>query len=173
MLDGLIVIDWDGNILFANKAVYRIVGLKPRRSPRGLNIVQFLHPEDLQKALEIQMLVKAGKAGSLNQYRIITHKQDQKWIEAIGQRVSFGGQDASLVTFRDITERKRMEELLQLSEKKFSEAFLSSPDSMVISDPATGRIIDANKAIEKWSGYKRNELIGKTTLDINLWTNQQ
>ncbi len=42
----------------------------------------------------------------------------------------------------------------------------------MISDPATGRIIDANKAIEKWSGYKRNELIGKTTLDIKLWANQ-
>ena len=62
-----------------------------------------------------------------------------------------------------------MEERLQLSEKKFSEAFLSSPESMVISDPATGRIIDANKASEKWSGYEHDELIGKTTLDINMW----
>ncbi len=172
MLDGLVVIDWDGNILFANKAAYRIVGFKPRRSPKGLNMAQFLYPEDLQKALEIQLLVKAGKTGPRIQYRIITHKHDQLWIEAIGRRVSFGGQDANLVSLRDITERKRMDERLQLSEKLFSEAFRSSPDSMVISDPATGRIIDANKAIEKWSGYKRGELIGKTTLEINMWANQ-
>ena len=85
MLDGLVVIDRDGNILFANKAAYRIVGLKPRKSPKGFNIAQFLHPEDRQKALEVLMLTKAGEAGSLYQYRIITHKRDQKWIEAIGR----------------------------------------------------------------------------------------
>ena len=164
MLDGLVVIDWDGNILFANKAVYQIVGLKPRRSPRNFNMAQFLHPEDLQKALEIHMLAKAGKAGSLTQYRIITHKHDQKWIEAIGRHVSFGGQDASLVTLRDITEQKKAEKALKESEERFRVIHEASFGGIGIHDK--GIILDCNHGLADITGYSMDELIGMNGLDL-------
>ncbi|MGD0210214.1 MAG: PAS domain S-box protein [Desulfomonilia bacterium] len=173
ILDGLVVMDWDGNFLFANKAAYRIIGIRPRKTPQGLNMTQFLHPDDLQRAIKNNMLTKAGNGGFIADYRIITPKGEHKWVEATGQRITFKGKDANLTTFRDITVHKRTDEQLRLSEKKFFSAFHSSPDSIVISKPQTGMIIDANKAFETWSGFERKDLIGKTSLDLDIWPDPQ
>ncbi len=169
MLDGLVVIDWGGNILFANKAVYRIAGMRPRKDPKGLTMAQFLHPEDLERAMENHMLVKEGKAGVFAQYRVVSKQKEPRWIETIGQKVLFNGQEADLVTIRDITDRKRIEVQLQLSEKKFFTAFHDNPDPVMISVSATGVIIDTNRAFETWSGYRRDELVGKTANEMGIW----
>ncbi len=70
---------------------------------------------------------------------------------------------------RDITERKRTEERLQASEKKFFTMFHSSPVPIVLSQPDDGMIIDCNVSSERWSGYSREELIGHTTFDLGFW----
>ena len=84
MLDGLVVVDWDGNFLFANKAAYRIIGIRPRKTPQGLNMAQFLHPHDLERAIKNNMLTKAGNGGFIADYRIITPKGEHRCIEATG-----------------------------------------------------------------------------------------
>ncbi|MGA2159158.1 MAG: PAS domain S-box protein [Dehalococcoidia bacterium] len=71
----------------------------------------------------------------------------------------------------DITERIRVDRQLQQSENKFSAAFMSSPEPMVISEIESGEIIEANPAMAKWVGYRREELIGKTTFDLEIWVN--
>ncbi len=171
MPDGLVVVDWDGNFLFANKAAYRIIGIRPRKTPQGLNMAQFLHPHDLERAIKNNMLTKAGNGGFIAEYRIITPKGEHRCIEATGQRITFKGNDAILATFRDITAHKRSDEQLNLSEKKFSAAFHSSPDYIAISELKSGRIIDVNKGFETWSGYSRDELIGHTTIELDMWAN--
>jgi PAS domain S-box-containing protein len=173
ILDGLVVMDWDGNFLFINKAAYRIIGIRPRKTPQGLSMAQFLHPDDLERAMKNNMLTKAGKGGFIADYRIITPKGEHRCIEATGGRIPFKGNDAILATFRDITAHKRFDEQLKLSEKKFCSAFHASPDSIVISQPTTGRIIDANRAFEAWSGFERKDLVGKTTLDLGIWPDLQ
>ena len=173
MPDGLVVMDWDGNFLFANKVAYRIIGLRPRKTPQGLNIEQFLHPDELQQSKENNMLIKAGKGGFIADYRIITPKGDHRYVEVTAAHIPFKDSDAILATFRDITAHKRFDEQLKLSEKKFCSAFHASPYSIVISEPATGRIIDANKAFEAWSGFERKALVGKTTLDLDMWPDLQ
>ncbi|HVN72495.1 MAG TPA: PAS domain S-box protein, partial [Desulfomonilia bacterium] len=169
MLEGLIVVDWEGNILFANAAAYRFAGLRPRKTTKGLNMYQFLRPDDFKRAFQEQMLARSGKGGFLTQYKIITPRKREKWLEARSQRVSFRGQDVNLVTFRDITGYKNAEERLQLSEKKFSAAFHSCPDPIAITEPRSDLIIDVNKAFETWSGYSRHELVGHSASELKLW----
>jgi PAS domain S-box-containing protein len=65
----------------------------------------------------------------------------------------------------DITERKRAEEALVLSEEKFSKAFLSSPDSIAISTIKDGRYVEINESLLRTTGYTREELIGHTAID--------
>ena len=66
---------------------------------------------------------------------------------------------------RDITERKRTQEELQVSEGRYRALFEHAPDGIVIADSAS-TYIDANASICRMLGYSREELIGKSAADI-------
>jgi len=63
---------------------------------------------------------------------------------------------------RDITERKKVEKSLHLSEEKFNKAFQLSPAGIVISSLVTGNYLDVNESFLKIVGYNRDEVIGKS-----------
>ena len=70
----------------------------------------------------------------------------------------------------DITERKRAEEALRLSEQKFAKVFRYVPSLLVVSSTLQeGRMIEVNKAFEKAFKYTREEAIGRSALELNLW----
>ncbi len=60
---------------------------------------------------------------------------------------------------------------LKESEERFSRIFGASPDPIVISRASDGSILDANPAFEAVTGYVRDDILGKTTLDLSLWRN--
>ncbi|MEK6589170.1 MAG: PAS domain S-box protein, partial [Nitrospinota bacterium] len=74
---------------------------------------------------------------------------------------------------RDITERKRIEESLRSSEEKFSRVFHSSPDPNAITTLSEGRILEINKSFERIFGYSREEVIGRTSTELNIWINPE
>jgi len=69
--------------------------------------------------------------------------------------------------FKDITERKQAEEELKNSEERLKILFDYAPDACYISD-LKGNFVDGNKAAERLVGYKKEELIGKSFLKLNL-----
>ncbi len=77
----------------------------------------------------------------------------------------------SLSSGQDITDHKRAELKLKESEEKFSKAFHSSPTLMAITRMADGLIIDVNDVFIQTLGYNREELIGRTTTQLDLWVN--
>jgi PAS domain S-box-containing protein len=72
----------------------------------------------------------------------------------------------------NVTDHRRAEELISFSEKKFQAAFDSSPDPMCIITPSNRKIIDANTSFVAWSGYSKEEIIGRTTAELNVWVNK-
>ncbi|HNX39718.1 MAG TPA: PAS domain S-box protein [Methanothrix sp.] len=75
----------------------------------------------------------------------------------------------SFAMFTDITRRKQAEKSLAASERKFAAAFQIGPDPVAITDAVSGVIIDANKSFERWSGFCREDLIGKDVNDLRIW----
>lgn len=71
---------------------------------------------------------------------------------------------------RDITERKRAEEALRLSEERFSKAFFVSPAGITITRIADGKFIDVNDAFLKMFEFNRDEVIGHSSTELNMWT---
>ncbi len=70
----------------------------------------------------------------------------------------------------DITERKQAEVILRESEERFSKVFHSSPIAIAISTLAEGRMIDFNEAFMRMLDFNsKDELIGKTSAELNLW----
>lgn len=65
--------------------------------------------------------------------------------------------------------RKTEEEVLSDSENKFSKIFLNSPDAITITKASDGTFIEVNENFCNLSGYKRDEVIGRTTIQLGLW----
>ncbi len=74
---------------------------------------------------------------------------------------------------RDIAERQQVEETLRLSEEKYSKAFHSSPDAVLITRLVDGRIIEVNEGFSRITGYSREEALASSTLALNLWASLQ
>jgi two-component system cell cycle sensor histidine kinase/response regulator CckA len=66
-------------------------------------------------------------------------------------------------------EIRRTEEALRFSEEKFTKAFRASPDAITITTVDEGRYIEVNDSFLRLSGYTREEVIGHTSLELNLW----
>lgn len=67
---------------------------------------------------------------------------------------------------RDITEKKKMEEHLALSEKTYRGIINSISEAVYVQD-ADGTFLDVNKACEKYYGYPREYFIGKKPKDLS------
>ena len=65
---------------------------------------------------------------------------------------------------------KTLEELRE-SEGKFSKAFRSSPNGIAITELATGRYIDVNDSFCQIWGYAKEEMLGRTSLELGVFEN--
>jgi PAS domain S-box-containing protein len=70
---------------------------------------------------------------------------------------------------QDITERKQAEEALRKSEEKFAKAFRSSPIAVSVTRLSDGRIVEVNEAMLKLLHFRRDEVMGRTTLELSIW----
>jgi len=83
------------------------------------------------------------------------------------KRVS-GKERIILLAIEDITERKRMETLLEESEERYRRIFETATDGIVLLEKHEGTITHANPAAEKMLGYPIKECLGKKLQDIGV-----
>jgi len=72
-----------------------------------------------------------------------------------------------------LKELKKTANSLQASEDKFSKAFFTSSDSISITSIDPGVFIELNKGFENIFGYKREEILGTSILDLGIWKNPE
>lgn len=103
--------------------------------------------------------------------RFVTPSGDLMWFHGMAtptrheKYVAFDG------ILLDTTVRKETEEKSRLSEEKFSKVFLSTPDGIAITRLRDGQIIDVNPGFEEILGWKKAEILGRTSLEIGFWAN--
>ncbi|MFC5695086.1 PAS domain S-box protein [Pseudomonas sp. GCM10022186] len=76
-------------------------------------------------------------------------------------------------TFRDITARQQAEAALKASQEKFAKAFHSSPDAITITERDTGRYIEVNEGFCRLTGYRAEEVLGRTAGEMKIWARPQ
>ncbi len=132
--------------------------------------LQELLPSDVAAISQVA-IAKTLDSGSLQtcEYQLPT----PLGVRDYEARLVVSGTDEVLAIVRDITDRKQGEIALQNLAQKFAKAFSCSPDSITISTLKEGRFIEVNDSFVKLSGYERDEAIGKTSFELNLWVHDR
>lgn len=82
------------------------------------------------------------------------------------------GQIGGIILFSEvITERKKAEVALGLSEEKFATTFRNCPEAIVLTSEPSGQFVEVNESFLGLSGYSLGEVIGRTALDLGFWVN--
>jgi PAS domain S-box-containing protein len=74
---------------------------------------------------------------------------------------------------KEIHERSMVEVELRASEEKFRKVFQASPVAIIISSLVDGRVIEANDAYWKLTGFDPQKTVGRTALELGLWNNEE
>jgi PAS domain S-box-containing protein len=162
--------DQNGQTSFISSNVEQVYGYTPEEILKAGDSLWFgrIHSED-------RASVKAAYAALIKreepfdiEYRIQRRDGDWIWLHDRASR-SYEVDGTLRVdgVFSDITARKKAEEELKNSEERLRILFEYAPDGYYLSD-LKGNFIDGNKAAEEIIGYKRDELIGKSFIKLNL-----
>jgi len=85
------------------------------------------------------------------------------------RRIVLDGEPCLTYAWRDSSNERRIARRIAASEERFSKAFYAVPDAIVIGRLEDGRIVEANLGFEKLTGYRAEEALGKTTLDLGMY----
>ncbi len=103
-------------------------------------------------------------------------RKDGTIIEVLvrGTNIDPTNPDAGVAfTAMDITERNRALRALSESEERFRTAFRTSPDSININRLTDGVYVDINEGFTQEMGYTREEVIGRSSLELDIWVDPE
>jgi PAS domain S-box-containing protein len=166
-LDLLITITAEGKLSYANKRLEDALGYKLNDIKDKYFIdffPQYLHDYMRNKWIEVQV-----KTGIVYETQII--KADGSAIDCLVSHSQLKGLNEYLAIVKDITERKRAEELIRSSEIRYRRLFEASKDGILILDATTMIIEDVNPYLSEILGYSIVEFIGKKINDIKIFDN--
>lgn len=128
-----------------------------------------IHPGDLTRTEAYCHRETRAKRDHSVDYRVITADGRCLWVRDIVSLIEHGHEPVLRGLMIDISEAKRTEEALQLSEQKFASVFQQCPDILVIARFSDGCLLEVNKAFEDQIGLSAAQVLGKTATELNIW----
>ena len=162
--EGMFVVDAETlKVVFGNRRASMMFGFDPElQDGIGANILDLVHPEDREIAIKgfVEDLPKLERR---KRYEVRARTKDGReiLISVLGTRIEFRGKVAVLLSAKDITERKKAEEALRLSERDYKVLFESTLDGLIVLEAETMKIVLANETAARISGVSSaDNLIG-------------
>ncbi len=171
-MDGIITVDADQRIIVFNaaaEAIFRCSSADALGQPLDRFIPERFrgtHADHIRRFGQTGVTNRA--MGKLNSLSALRADGSEFPIEASISQITVNDQPLYTVILRDITERKRVEDALLKSEERFSKAFRVSPAALSISRLADGLFVDINDSFLRMYGYTREEVIGRTSTDLQM-----
>jgi len=167
----LLVLDADLKIISANRNFYRTFKVTPDETIGNFIYDLGNKQWDIPKLRELLEEVLPKKE-AFDDFEVDHNFQD------IGHKImllnarqikrALGKERIILLAIEDITERKRMESLLEESEERYRRLFETASDGIVLLEKHKGKITHTNPATEKMLGYNKRDSIGNNLQDIGI-----
>ncbi len=162
--DIIFVVNLQGDFLFINKTAQAITGY-PLKDLHQKDLLSIVAPEHHVRIEKIFQNLRQLNHLPLQEVEIISLNGNKIPIDIHMKPIKEeeGRIVAILGIARDITERKKVEETLRESEKKYATLVEKARDGVVIIQDGICKF--TNYAVEKITGYSREELVGKPLFD--------
>ncbi len=163
------LLDASGVLLAGNDRAFKELG-KPSYEVKGGYLYRFLPPELVERRLgEGRQVLRTGKPSRFLD-EINGRFMDTSLYPVFDERRKV----VRLALFStDITERLKSEEAIRQSEEKYSSVFSTAPVWIVISTIEEGRYVEVNEAFLTSTGYQREEVLGRTALELGMWADNE
>ena len=171
-------LDSDGKIVFVNEYFQKTTGWK-QEEIIGRDWFDLFIPEDIgdeiRNVFHTIMRQKDAHGFSTYENEIVAKSGERlnvAWSNVLSRGP--GGENAGITCLGiDLTERRRAEMVLRESEEKFRLVFHTSPDAINLSRLEDGMCVDINEGFARIMGYAREEAVGKTSIEMNIWKDPQ
>src|SRR4030042_4128694 len=169
VFDAVCLFDEEDTIIHWNAAAERIFGYAEKEIV-GKKVSATIVPARFRKAhCELAGKIAKGKeksAGQIWEFPALKKDGAEFPMELSMAPLQLNSKTYVTAIARDITERKRIEEVLRDSEERIRGIFESSPDPITVSS-ADATIIDCNSAALKTFGYStKSEVIGRNVFEF-------
>jgi PAS domain S-box-containing protein/putative nucleotidyltransferase with HDIG domain len=159
--DIIVVVNLEGIIIYINPAVEKVLGFKveERIGAKGFELI---HPDDMKFLADSFNTLATDINSPVIKAEIRLRHKDGSWrtLEAVGSNLVHDNVvEAIIVNYRDITERKRMEDKLRGEEQRFR-ALAEQSSDIIIFVNQEGIVTYENPAVERSLGLKAEERIG-------------
>ena len=158
----------EGQLLSINELPMKLLGYS-REELLNTPMREFVVPEGREQFdASLETIQKEGFVKGL---MVVLTKAGQRRVWEYHNTLRTDGVSRPIVRgiAHDVTEQKRMERALQLSEEKFSKAFLASPYAIVISAMEDGRLMEVNDSFLRIMEFTREEAVGRTSFELGIW----
>jgi len=129
-----------------------------------------LHPADAACADAFCTAETLAGRDHVVDYRVVTADQRVIWVRDIVSLIRQGHVPVMRGLMIDISEIKRTEEALRLSEQKFASVFRQFPDMLIIARLSDGCLLEVNKAFEEQTGLYATDVVGRTASQLTIFT---
>ena len=153
-------------LVYVSQAVTALLGYQPSELV-GCDALEFVHPEDrAQVRTMTERLIASGGESFVIQYRAFHRNGSERWLEATETNRLADPAVAGLIgNVRDITERKRAQDVLAASELKYRRILETTSEGVWVLD-RNGKTTFANGRMASITGYAMAELLGRSAFDL-------
>ena len=165
--------DYDENFTmrFVSNACVKLTGYGPESliNNRDISYKSLINPKYQELIRNEWNRIIAERLPFKYEYEIISEDGSHKWVLEYGEGVySINGDVQALEGIvLDITDRKKAEELLEKSNERMHSMINNHEAAMLLIEPLSGKIIEANSAATTFYGYSNEEFLNMTIQDIN------
>jgi two-component system, cell cycle sensor histidine kinase and response regulator CckA len=128
-------------------------------------VAKLIHPDDVWRHEKCIADMFAGKPFEPFEYRVVRPDSSERVVQVLGgvlERDLTGRPHRMSGVVLDVTERRGAEE-------RFYKAFNACPEPITIATMSEGRYLDVNESFLRVTGYRREEVIGRTSLHLKFW----
>jgi PAS domain S-box-containing protein len=171
----VVVADEESRITFMNPAAEKLTGCAHNDAlQKHLTDILNLVNEDSSQTAEspLARVIREGALGSPTDHTILIARDGSEWpIDGNASPIldAAGRLTGVVLVFHDITERRKAEQELEISEIRYRRLFESAHDGILILDAVTTKVLDVNPFMAELLGYPREYFLGKELWEIGVF----